>query len=616
MKNKISKFSTSSQNKENDNSALIKSMLSKNEKEIAKIDRIINNRPFSAKETKNSEYFQSNSKKKNETSTNDEIHNFLEENNINNSFPDDYLNYLISIKDSHKSHAKTKSFQFTDQIKITQPKNEKYDSNNEKNGNNFFCSPRFNIEDYKDKSKEKEDNIEQNTFTLNDKPISNDNNKFDFCFIENENDVSLEPPHICESSQNKNEEIIENIGIIEKTPYQMNCLRTNSSSKGMKNNSNRFADISEIYAFDKNKGLEYEDCNSFNEKSDSMETFPKNEQNNNETMNNQENDNGEKINHDENGNDSYSFLLLELKKEQEKNHFLEEKLHKKEALIEEMKDFHKELCTALKETQKELEKHKGSYDRTLQEKENIKLLMKENMDLKHELKELNANYDKMHSELEFLQTEVEKKDQLLEHSETEIEALKNEMEEFLKILKQNELQIESQNQEKEDLLAQITILQSNDKSKYFSRKIDTTLENTKMDFNDSTMNPHENDKFKKTGFIKTLKENTLQENVNENVNELFLYKKKTKNFIKNLTEMVMSLTPEGYFSEPPNLRTIWRFLKKIMEEYMKLRNDTNKFNTEREKVLAKVMRMVNVRDIEEIVPTLEKVIKAFVINNK
>lgn len=607
MKNKISKFSNSSQNKENDSSALIKSMLSKNEKEIAKIDRIINNRPFSAKETKNSEYFQSNSKKKNETSTNDEIHNFLEENNFNNSFPDDYLNYLMSIKGSQKSHGKTKSFQFTDEIKINPPPlNEKYDSNNIKSGNNFFCSPRFNIEDYKDKSKE--DNIEQNTFTLNDKPISSDNNKFDFCFIENENDGSLDPSQICESSQNENEKIIDNIAILEKNPYQINCLRTNSSSKCLKNNSNRFADISEIYAFDKNRGLEYEECNSFNEKSDSMETFQKNEQNNNETMNNQENINEEKNNPDENGNDSYSFLLLELKKEQEKNRFLEEKLHKKEALIEEMKDFHKELCSALKETQKELEKHKGSYDRSLQEKESIKLLMKENMEVKHELKELNENYDKMHSELEFLQTELDKKDQLIEHNESEIEALKNEMEEFLKVLKQNELQMEEQSQEKEDLLAQITILQNNDKSKYFSRKIDTTtLENTKMDFNDSTLNHQENDKFKKTGFIKTLKENMTQ----ENVNELFLYKKKTKNFIKNLTEMIMSLTPEGYFSEPPNLRTIWRFLKKIMEEYMKLRNDTNKFNTEREKVLAKVMRMVNVREIEEIVPTL-----AFVINNK
>jgi hypothetical protein len=601
MKNKIFKFSASSQNKENDNSALIKSMLSKNEEEIAKIDRIIKNRPFSAKDKNNSEIFQSksNSKKKNENSLNEEIHNFLEENNINSSFPDDYLNNLMSIKDSQKSHNKTKSFQFTDEIKVQQTLNEKYDSNSLKNPNNFFCSPRFNLENCKVKSKD--DKLEQNTFTLNDKPMSSEKEKFDFCFIENENEKSLNPdvPHNLETSQKLNEERIN----LEKNVR----LITNSSSKCLKNNSNRFADISEIYAFDKNKGIEYEECNSFNEKSESLEAFQKNE------TDNKVNYNDENRTNEENENESYSFLLFELKKEQEKNSFLEEKLHKKEVLIEEMKDFHKELCTALRETQKELEKQKGSYEISMQEKENIKLLMKENIDMKNEFKIFSDNYEKMQSEIDYLQGELEKKDQDIERDNSEIEALKNEMEELIKILKQKEDQIEEQTLENKNLLSQINNWQNQDKSKYFSRKMDTTLENTKMDFNESAFNHQDQqDKLKKTGFIKTLKENINQ----DNINELILFQKKTKNFVKNLTEMVVRLSPEGYFNETPDLRTIWRFLKKIMEDYMKLRNDTNKFNTEREKILAKVMRMINVREIEEILPTLEKVIQAFVINNK
>ena len=47
--------------------------------------------------------------------------------------------------------------------------------------------------------------------------------------------------------------------------------------------------------------------------------------------------------------------------------------------------------------------------------------------------------------------------------------------------------------------------------------------------------------------------------------------KQQSKFSECIIEMVVSCHPEGYFKEKPNLKQCWKWLKKIMEEYMALK---------------------------------------------
>lgn len=434
-----------------------------------------------------------------------------------------------------------------------------------------FCSPRFNpsqeinsknlfkiIKSENNNNKEEKSQIyknstNSNTFTLNDcaKSQSSENSK------EHSGGVVQEPP--IQTFQ------------MRGTPEKNNVSQRSSSQLGLsvkKNgfgevSNNNFEDISEIQMIDNMEA----DSFKLNDKS----TLKSNNLNDFNAMNTEANEN------EMNNLNNLTFLL---EVEREKNAKLNEKLENKNRLLSQMKIFHNELQTTLKETQKELEKQTSIRSMSLKNTNNshdnqgtIKRLTKENQELKKKLMESelkietfireekqktnDISYDK--NMLKKLNDQMKNLAQMNKKLTEEVEIFrqhKNFFEKeknFLKAtLQENKMIIDDLNKEKDILLKRIENLVDLNKEKEKCFKIDQTYDDVKVD--------------------KTQKD--------------FLgNRKNAQQFIESVTHMMISIAPEGYFDEKPNLKQIWKLLKKIMEDYMNIKMELKEKNETIQKLM-------------------------------
>lgn len=423
-------------------------------------------------------------------------------------------------------------------------KNDKNEKINQES--RFFCSPRFIANNSQENQQQKnacfriikkEDNKAQNpiestnTFTLNDCPQtqSSDSSKK---ILSNESPIQT-------FQMRGTPEEKQDMSQISTNPTAI----SNKKNEFMEVSNNNFEEISEIQM------IENMELDSFklNEKSTLKGTPPFAE------FNCVSNENNEFL------SKNITELTILLGMEKEKSAKLQEKLENKDRLLNQMKIFHNELQTTLKETQKELDKQTSLNNLSDEHGKLIKRLSKENQDLKKKLiekdlkieaflKEKNQNYDNLNDENFNLIVKQNKK------LNSEIEILKSsnnileKEKKFLKsTLEENQDIINDFNKEKEILIKRIENLTKliDEKEKAFQNK------NKSIHFSDYSK------------FI-------------ENPQELS--SKKTKQFINSLTQMVISISPKGYFEEKPCLKQIWKFIKKVLEDYMIIKNELSEKN--------------------------------------
>lgn len=77
--------------------------------------------------------------------------------------------------------------------------------------------------------------------------------------------------------------------------------------------------------------------------------------------------------------------------------------------------------------------------------------------------------------------------------------------------------------------------------------------------------------------------------------EVFLKFKKTQKFISKLSNMIVQISPSGSFGSEPSTRQIWKWLTRLLEEYMKLKQSISGdgFN--------KLCSLLNTSSVEEMV---------------
>jgi len=94
--------------------------------------------------------------------------------------------------------------------------------------------------------------------------------------------------------------------------------------------------------------------------------------------------------------------------------------------------------------------------------------------------------------------------------------------------------------------------------------------------------------------------------------DLTSYKKSTQQFIESLTNMMISIAPEGYFDEKPNLKQIWKLLKKILEDYMNIKMDLK----EKNETIQKLMETFSTENSKDILSYLSSLINEYDLMGK
>jgi len=466
-----------------------------------------------------------------------------------------------------------------------------------------FCSPRFNpTQEISTKNlfkiirpdNNKEDSRKENqshknsttnnvnTFTLND------------CAKTQSSEASKEIPFMNQG----NETPIHTFQMRGTPEKNVNASQRSSSHLGLsikKNgfvevSNNNFEDISEIQMIDNLEPDSFKLNDKSTLKSTNLNDFNAMNTENNENMLNNMN--------------NLSFLL---EIEREKSSKLEEKLDKKDRLLSQMKFFHNELQTTLKETQKELDKQNNIRSNSLKncgnnETQNqiIKRLTKENQDLKKKLMEKDLKFEAYMREekqknedvtydknmLKKLNDQMKNLAQMNKKLTGEVEIFrqhKNFFEKeknFLKAtLQENQMIIEDLTKEKEILIKRIENLVDLNKEKEKCFKMDQTYDDVSVE--------------------KTHK-------------DLTSYKKSTQQFIESLTNMMISIAPEGYFDEKPNLKQIWKLLKKILEDYMNIKMDLK----EKNETIQKLMETFSTENSKDILSYLSSLINEYDLMGK
>jgi chromosome segregation ATPase len=86
----------------------------------------------------------------------------------------------------------------------------------------------------------------------------------------------------------------------------------------------------------------------------------------------------------------------------------------------------------------------------------------------------------------------------------------------------------------------------------------------------------------------------LREKISK-LKDVYLKYKKTQKFISRLSDMIVQCSPSGSFNKEPSTHQIWKWLTRLLEEYMKLKQSVSGES------FSKLCQVLNTTDIEQMV---------------
>ena len=535
----------------------------------------------------------------------------IELNKINKYLYDDYQALTNISTRNQKNSSKCFEKILMEQHQNVNIKNKqtiKNDQNEHTSNPPLFCSPRFNSnhEIFNNFQKGnyfkviKPENKEETKEMKNDHNNNNTKNKkaIPQTFTLNDCSKTQSSEASKDISQNTNNEAPIHTFQMRGTPEKSNISQRSSGKLALSNKKNGFAEVSnnnfeEISEIQMIDNME-PDSFKLNEKSTLKGKF--------EDLNNMNYENGE------NFPSNLNNLVYLLDVEKEKNTKLEEKLENKDRLLNQMKVFHNELQSTLQETQKELDKQNSLRSMSLNnfssdnQNKTIKRLNKENQDLKKKIMEKDLK-------IEAYMKEERQKSEDISNDKSTYKKLNTQMNSLVQINKKLTSEIEVFRQHKNIY----------EKEKNYLK---ATLQENQLIIND--LNKEKEMLVKRIENFSQLnkeKEKCLQTKIDQTYDELSYektykdlnsYKKMTQQFIKSLTQMMILISPEGYFDEKPSLKKIWKLLKKILEDYMNIKMELNGKN----EIIQKLMEIFSTNKVDEILPIMHSFIGEYDLMGK
>lgn len=463
---------------------------------------------------------------------------------------------------------------------------------NEKNEHrlSFYSSPRFNLSPDKIrnsyfkiiKPENKDEFKKQNLIGL---PKQSSSLK---TFTLNDNSKT-------QSSERNSKNTSKNEIAKDETPihtFQMRGTPENSyKSQGSSNrkyefievSNNNFGEISEIQM------IENMELDSFklNEKSTLK-------------SNNLQDFNSNNINYDANEINATSNLIFLMDIEKERNLKLEEKLKRKDHLLNQMKHFHNELQATLKETQEELYRQN-----------NLRSMSFNSLTINQQ----DKAFEKLTNENQRLKKQIIEKDLKMEAFLKEEKQKMKENSNDKNLVKKLNFQIRNLIQSKTELMGELEIFKQHQslfqkQKKYFN----STLQENQLKIED--LNKEKEILLRKIeNLVEMNKEKSILSKMDRISDEIFLEKndnKLTQQFVNSLTNMMISISPDGYFNEKLNLKQIWKVLKKILEDYMHIKLEL----CEKNEIVQQIMKKFSTNNFNEILPIIDSFINEYDVMGK